>query len=362
MKKLMSVIILLAFLGSTIVMTGCLGGSDGIGAVLGVAVFILAISASGPAGPAVFAANNRSNLRPAISLNAENITFRVTPLDANGVPVTASAKTIAKADISGATTWTANIELPTADGYNQYLVEVLAGTNPILKSIRYIHSSQKNGAQIAASVNSTSTAEALTYEKWRQNAATAGASSYTFADFKTNLATADQTNINALKSNVEAELNANTTNADLSNVAGTDAAALSVSTNVPGQVIVVRSWDTTSPRVFRNHDIDFENQEWIPANETNIGVSFIAYQMGANYSYRLANYYHFFPHNNVTDDTEVVAYAGNGIDLDQANTVPSVWHTNSWKAKQADMEVGDVYYFRVEKEANTFIYGAIKIE
>ncbi|MDN5280292.1 MAG: hypothetical protein PWR01_4257, partial [Clostridiales bacterium] len=32
MKKVLSVIILLAFFGSMIIMTGCFGGSDGIGA------------------------------------------------------------------------------------------------------------------------------------------------------------------------------------------------------------------------------------------------------------------------------------------------------------------------------------------
>lgn len=365
MKKVISVMILLAFFGSMIVMTGCFGGDDGIGAVLGVAVFVLAISASGGSGAAVFAANQKASIRPAINLSApaNDIKMVVTPLDAQGNPVTASAKTIANTDItaSGAN-FKCNVELPTTDGYNQYMIEVKSGNNTMVKAIKYIHTAQKNGAQIGADVSVDTTAKALTYEKWRQNAATANATSYTYADFEANFATSNQTNFNTLKTNIDNSLNTNTINTDLSTVAGIDASAQSVSTTVPGQVIVVRQWGANAPTVMRGHEIYFEQNNWGPAISNLIGLSFISYQINTTYSYRLANYFHFYPENNQTNNTQVIAYAGNGINLDQANTLPAVWYTNSFQAKGEEMAAGDVYYFRIQKEAGVFLYGAIKID
>lgn len=357
--------ILLSFFASMIIMTGCFGGDNGIGAVLGVAVFVLAISASGGSGAAVFAANQKASIRPAINLSApaNDIKIVVTPLDAQGVAVTASAKTIATADITATgNTFKGNVELPTTDGYNQYLVEVKSGNNTLVKAVKYIHSAQKNGTQIDATVDVDSTAKALTYEKWRQNAITANATSYTYADFEANFATADKTNFNTLKTNIDTALNTNTTTTDLSTVAGIDAAAQVVSTTVPGQVIVVRQWGNNAPSVLRGHEIYFETNDWGPARSNLIGLSFIAYQVNTTYSYRLANYFHFYPENNQTNNTQVVAYAGNGINLDAANTVPAVWYTNSYQAKGGEMAAGDVYYFRVQKEAGVYLYGAIKID
>jgi hypothetical protein len=294
--------------------------------------------------------------------------MRIIPLDAQGVQVAAAVKTIAKADITyddATKTIKANPEISTTDGYNQYLVEVRAGNNVILKAIKYVYSTQKNGNQIPLTVDVNSTAEVLTYDLWKANAATAGATSYTFADFKANLAAANQANFTTLVNNIQTELDTDTVNADLSTVAGANAAALSVSNNTPANVQTVLQWNQAAPMVFRGHEIYFEDQDWGPANEDLIGLSFFSYEVISVYSHRLGNFFHFFPRpNQAADNTAVIAYAGQNVNaLNQANSAAGLtWHTNSLLAKGSEMAVGDVYYFRVEKDAGVFMYGAIKVD
>ncbi|MEW6711366.1 MAG: hypothetical protein AB1403_16195 [Candidatus Riflebacteria bacterium] len=82
MKKVISVLILVAFIGSMIVMTGCFGGDDGLG--IGLAVFALAIivSSGGAGAPAVFAANTRADVRYTLSeaVDKSKVTIKIFPL------------------------------------------------------------------------------------------------------------------------------------------------------------------------------------------------------------------------------------------------------------------------------------------
>lgn len=369
MKKFLSVLILLAFFGSTVIMTGCFGGSDGTSSDTGTpAVMTLSVAATSPGGTAAFAANSKTNLRPAISIMANNVNMKVTALSNQGVAVPATMQTIASNSISFdpiTSSYKCNVNLSTIDGYNQYLIEVCAANNCFLKCIKYIFSSQKKiGAQVTATVNTTSTAQVLTYDKWKANAATAGASSYTFADFTANQTNATQTNFNNLKTGIDNELIANGPNANLGNSdAAATAAAFQVSNTIQNQVMVVRAWGNNAPVAYKNQEIFFATNRLGTPDNANIGLCFIAYQYTNTYSYRLANYFHFYPEpNQNANGKTIIAYAGNGINIDQANTVPTAWYTNSFQAKGSEMAAGDVYYFRIEKEAFTYDYGAIKID
>ncbi|GAB4276468.1 MAG: hypothetical protein Kow0029_18460 [Candidatus Rifleibacteriota bacterium] len=213
MKKVLSVIILLSFLGSMIVMTGCFGGSDGIGAVIGAAVFVLAISATGPGGAAAFAANNRASLRPSISITNDNVAIVVFPLDATGNKV-GTGTTISGANLTFDQTTNSvkgNANISIADGYNQYLVEVRSGNNVLLKGIKYLKTSQKTGT-VNTSVNATSTAQVMLYEKWNTSATTR-----TYGTFEFNLS-GSGADVNGIATAIGAALQANPTNPDYSGI------------------------------------------------------------------------------------------------------------------------------------------------
>jgi hypothetical protein len=187
MKKLMSVFVLLMFVGSLIIMTGCFGGDDGIGAILGVAIFVLAISASGGTGVAAFAANTKDNLRPAISnisYEAAKPTMKVYPLDDLGNKV-GSGYDIATDKIDGKTnpgSFTAELQIQ--DNYTQYLVEVYAHGQMITQSIQSVPNTMKTGAstKISNKVDMTTSAQVRVFNKWNISS-----TRRKFSDFKENL-------------------------------------------------------------------------------------------------------------------------------------------------------------------------------
>ena len=202
MKKLMCVMILVAFLGSMIVMTGCFGGSSG--AILGVALFVLAISASGGSAAGAFAANLRE-----ASLANDSITMIVQPLN-NAGDDTGTAITIPGTSITfdaATNQFKADASIGVADGYNQYRVEVRAGAVKLVKGITFLKNAQKTGT-VNATVNATSTAKVMIYDAW------AATNSGTFGqfDYNLNLDAADIANVNTLAGSVNTELNTNPTN------------------------------------------------------------------------------------------------------------------------------------------------------
>lgn len=205
MKKLMCVLILVAFLGSMVVMTGCFGGSSG--GILAAAVFIIAISASGGSA-AAFAADLRA---AGASLTTHEITMVVQPLDAAGAD-TGTAMTIDESSITyDATTkeFKANKEIDIASGYNQYRIDVKAGGKTLVQSVKYLKDSEKTGTQ-AAKVDTTSTARTMVYKKW------AALKSLNYGQFEYNL-TLDNTHtasLTALVTTIDTELNTNVTNPD----------------------------------------------------------------------------------------------------------------------------------------------------
>lgn len=207
MKKVISVIILLAFFGSMIVMTGCFGGDDGIAAIIGAAVIIAIVASGGTSAPAVFAANNRTNVRYALSAAADKskVTMKIFPLK-DGVEQTAAVMNIASTDIK----WTdtdgdGNYQLEASspqiqqlDGYNEYRVKVYYNNDVILEGVQFIKTAEKSGTK-NLSVNPTSTTKALMFDRWKNTATTD-----TFEAFEFNLGTTD---ITTEVNNVSTELN-----------------------------------------------------------------------------------------------------------------------------------------------------------
>ncbi|NCB40443.1 MAG: hypothetical protein EOM80_16915, partial [Erysipelotrichia bacterium] len=140
MKKIVCVLLLVAFLGSTVIMTGCFGGSD---SVLGIALFALAITASGGSAAGAFAANVRG---ASIATTSYEITMVIQPLTDAG-EATGAAITIPETDITyaaGTYTATKNIEVSAT---NQYRIEVRAGSKMLTKGIKYLRAKEKTGTQ-----------------------------------------------------------------------------------------------------------------------------------------------------------------------------------------------------------------------
>ncbi len=172
MKKLMCVLILVAFLGSMVVMTGCFGGSDGLGILAGVLVIAIAVSATGGSGAVAFAANNRAAERPAIRAAASKRFFaRITPYGQTAIDKVEVAVEDGKLKLNQ------NVNATSANG--QYSVEIFsadedgtASTEPIYKH----HFVKTVAAGVTASYPATvaaqardladDTAEALVYDKW----------------------------------------------------------------------------------------------------------------------------------------------------------------------------------------------------
>lgn len=238
MKKLMSVLILVTFLGSMIVMTGCFGGDDGIGAIIGAAVFVLAISASGGTGAAVFAANTRDSLRPAISFATTKPKVVITPLNADGSEA-ASSYTIESDKLTAPTSSGAPIttEYQISDNYNQYLVKVYANNQLIHQGIQYVATGQKTGAatKVSLTVDNTSTAQVKVFNNWNK-----GAARRTYSDFSYNLAAASTNTINTIATTINDALVTWTTT-DMSaapNYTGADALAETQAANVTGTTAV----------------------------------------------------------------------------------------------------------------------------
>ena len=208
MKKIVCVLLLVAFLGSTVIMTGCFGGSD---SVLGIALFALAITASGGSAAGAFAANVRG---ASIATTSYEITMVIQPLTDAGEP-TGAAITIPETDITyaaGTYTATKNIEVSAT---NQYRIEVRAGSKMLTKGIKYLRAKEKTGTQ-NTTINTTSTAKAMVYEEWVNNVASAS-----FGKFEYNLNATDNTNITNLGNQVNINLNAAPISPDYSTLPAT---------------------------------------------------------------------------------------------------------------------------------------------
>lgn len=363
MKKLMCVLILLAFVGSTLIMTGCLGGSGG--GILAAIVFTIAITAAtGGSGAAVFAANNRISLRPAISIEAQNVNMKVFPMDASGQKVgvgQAIPKEKITVNVNGEVS--SNVEIDASAGYNQYSIEIFSNDTLILKAIKYIPNAQKTGT-VAVNANPESTAKAFMYEKWNSSASTR-----TYSDFEFNLAkTLPAPNVNGITTEVKNRMETFAGNANalpnytsLLNAGGAvEIEAAKVSNNVPAMIV------TGTDSVYRMHPLEFDaspvflNVSWGTGNRP----AFFGLQNSPTVNpWRLGNQQHFYyDEQNPKSDEILVAYAGDGVDLSGANAAtPTIWYTNSYAAKgNRDIAIGDVYYFRI-KSNDLWYYGAIKV-
>lgn len=275
MKKLMSVFVLLMFVGSLIIMTGCFGGDDGIGAIIGAAIFVLAISASGGTGAAVFAANTRDNLRPAIvniDYDDAKPTMKVYPLDDLGNKV-GSGYDIATDKIDGKTnpgSFTAELQIQ--DNYTQYLVEVYAHGQMITQSIQSVPNTMKTGAstKISNKVDMTTSAQVRVFNKWNISS-----TRRKFSDFKENLdkdSTATLA-VNSVATDVENAIKVWAATSDQSTppiftTADNNAGLINVSTtpyfNISGYVTQVDGAGSSKAYVYvsdpSNHDNHFSAQ------------------------------------------------------------------------------------------------------
>ncbi|MDD3149123.1 MAG: hypothetical protein PHD82_17675 [Candidatus Riflebacteria bacterium] len=208
MKKLMSVFVLLMFVGSLIIMTGCFGGDDGIGAIIGVAVFVLAISATGGSGAAVFAANTRDSLKPAVSLATDKPTFVVYPLNADGTKASATGYTVPTDKITEAAgQFKADLEIQ--DNYNQYQVEVYANGKLLTKGIQPVATTAKTGAttKVATTVDTVSTAKAMIYSNWQTTATRRLYSDFSYNLDKANAANPGAVAVTTIATNIDGTLN-----------------------------------------------------------------------------------------------------------------------------------------------------------
>jgi hypothetical protein len=171
MKKVISVMILLSFFASMIIMTGCFGGDNGIGAVLGGVLILAIVASSGSAAVPVFAANTRMNLRPAAitGTDKEKVTMKIIPIK-DGDEQTATI--IPSTGIE----WVgdqikANPSVNQYDGFNEYRIQVMYDNKPILENAVYVKTADKTGSK-NVEVNATSTAKLIVYDQWKNNSTT----------------------------------------------------------------------------------------------------------------------------------------------------------------------------------------------
>ncbi|NLF98137.1 MAG: hypothetical protein GX569_15500 [Candidatus Riflebacteria bacterium] len=221
MKKMMCVLILVAFIGSMVVMTGCFGGSSG-GIFAALAIGLIITASTGGAGAAAFAASERNALRPAIVISTDKVYVKITPMDATGALVGTGEKYETGLATDSNDNLTLTIPSLNVTSYNQYAMEVYANDKLILKSIGYLGTSEKTGSDHEVTIDPTTTAKALVYEKWNT-----GASSRTYAQFEYNLdklSVAETNDLNTVIANVTAMVqgyaNNHNTTMDLSTVAG----------------------------------------------------------------------------------------------------------------------------------------------
>lgn len=207
MKKVLSIVILLAFFGSMIVMTGCFGGSDGLTA--GLAIFAIAIIVSGgTAAVPAFAANVKGNIRPAIAIaDKANVTIKVFTLKngvVDGTPIEIPATSIQWDDTDGDKNaqLKVNHNIAIADGYNEYKVVVYYNGTRVIEGIKFIKDANKTNQNFE--VNPTSMAKSLMFESWKSKAPTK-----TYEAFDYNF-TNDNPNITTLIANVDTALQTNT--------------------------------------------------------------------------------------------------------------------------------------------------------
>lgn len=167
MKKLMCLGLGVSLIGTMIVVAGC-GGGGGIGAIIGVGLLVIALSASGGAAAAPFAANIKA-LPASYSLTA-SYTAVVTPT--GRVPI--STGTIYVDDATQRILKFDNLQVEASiDG--QYKVEIFprnytTNTSPIFKYY-FTHSVLAGETEATTeNITATDTARALIYDRWAGSA------------------------------------------------------------------------------------------------------------------------------------------------------------------------------------------------
>lgn len=167
MKKLMCLALGVSMIGAMIVVAGC-GGGGGIGAIIGVGLLVIALSASGGAAAAPFAANIKA--QPAGYSLTASYTAIVTPTGRTSI----STDTIYVDDTTKRILKFENLQVEAStDG--QYKVEIYprnytSNTSPIFKY--YFTKTVPSGETLTTteSVTATDTAKALIYDRWAGSA------------------------------------------------------------------------------------------------------------------------------------------------------------------------------------------------
>lgn len=356
MKKLLCVMILLAFVGSTIVMTGCGSSGGGIGAIFA-AVFVIAIVASaGTGAPAIFAANQKPNYRTSIAANITVSTtptyLKIIPLKDNGDDETSDKHVTVQVEAANVSNGVITRDVEVNDlGHKQYRVEVFVKDAadkevPLLMCIRSLPT---KAAKETFTIDLKTTAKALTYVKWHET------NKLPYVDFEYNTTS---TNFTTLEGQIQTEFN-KAAGAKIGDQTIPDVTAKALVAEVKNRVVMNR------------HELylvtDEEPNQYGPPALDRIGLSFFGVSVGTTTDFRLGNYFHFYDKdgnkNATPNDTKIIAFAGNGIALNTANTVPTeaAWTTNSAAAKgNQAIAAGDVFYFRVQNDGR-WQYGVIKV-
>lgn len=205
MHKTITLLFILAIVGGLAVMsTGCGGGggSDILGAALGI-IAIAAIASSGGAGAAAFAASVRHSPRAAVVAT----TGYKAVIKVNGVTAIETTNLTKKDDNKELYI---NAEISVNPGTNEYSIELYPATansttDPLFKTYRV--ATVDNGGRTTDNpqLNATATARALAYEEWKKKYPTQTANR-TINDFSPN-----QADIDALALKIQNHLDTNMT-------------------------------------------------------------------------------------------------------------------------------------------------------
>ena len=170
MKRFISLFLIVAFLGSMMVMTGCFGGgSGGIGAIFAGVLVIAIVASSGGAGAAAFAANVHHKPNAAIVAASRATVKYKARIKINGNLATETTN-LTITDELNPQTITGNITVSPGTSNPQVSVEILPASSttdqPFLK--QYFVATVADGQTTNATSNVTTaeTAKALAYDQW----------------------------------------------------------------------------------------------------------------------------------------------------------------------------------------------------
>ncbi|OIP29831.1 hypothetical protein AUK22_02735 [bacterium CG2_30_54_10] len=356
MRNSFSLVLFATVFCVALLVLGCSGSGSG---VAGAREGILSVSATAVAG------SDKGKAAFAASLHAQSVeTASGTPgitkqfmgrLVINKVPVTNS--TTLEIDASQKRLFYSAV-FTVIPGTIEYAIEILPATNnistdPLFKGYFRTVVSSMNLASQVVSLDATSTARAIAYEAWKEQANAAGK---TIGDFNPDVGSLSQ----LIQSQLDISLASETPpdrNFSWNAKIYQEATRIASATPVPGAE-PTHGLATGTIELYLNSQwiLDSVTSVVSPTPTPVIGVTF--FYLPDVTQHTLGNYYKYFPRPVGKDETRVIAFIRGASSLDQVGSAPEniFHHALESYPLPSSLEVGQVYGFHIDGH-----YGALEI-